>query len=138
MPHETQYRVYYEDTDAGGIMYYANFLKFAERGRTELLRTLGFENRSLRDEQKIGFVVRRVEIDYFKSALLDDLLSVKTDVKAVKNSSLVMAQSIFCRNDLLCSMDVVLVCVGEDFKACRMPDELKKAFANLEAQTHVS
>jgi acyl-CoA thioester hydrolase len=72
-------RVYYEDTDAGGVVYYANYLRFFERARTEWLRAIGFEQQLLRNEDGIVFAVRHVEIDYLKPAVLDDALQVEAD-----------------------------------------------------------
>lgn len=127
MKHKSEYRVYYEDTDAGGVVYYANYFKFAERGRTELLRATGFENSSIGETYGAGFVVRRLSADYIRPARLDDLLTVETDVETVKNSSFVMRQSIFCHNDLVFSLEVTLACIGRDFRPRRIPDDIKRA-----------
>lgn len=127
--HHFPIRIYYEDTDAGGIVYNANYLKFGERARTEMLREMGFENSALKNSKGILIVVRHIEADFFKPARLDDVLEVKTEVKSVKNTSLVMKQSIFCQKDLLFSMDVTLVCVdAEGFKPVRFPGDLKQGF----------
>lgn len=123
--HSVAYRVYYEDTDAGGVVFYANYLKFAERGRTELLRAAGLENRALFEEQGVLFVVRRLNADYLKPARLDDLLTVKTMVKAVNNASFDMNQAIFCHDSLIFSMDITLVCVNSDGRPVRLPDSLR-------------
>ncbi|HBR69634.1 MAG TPA: tol-pal system-associated acyl-CoA thioesterase [Rhodospirillaceae bacterium] len=129
MTHTIAIRVYYEDTDAGGVVYYANYLKFAERARTEFLREAGFENKSLRDDKGILLVVRHMEADYLKPARLDDLLRVETSVESMKNTYMVMKQSIFRENDLLFSMDVKLACIAaEGFKPVVFPVELKKGF----------
>ena len=123
-------RVYYEDTDAGGVMFYANHLKFAERGRTEYLRKLGFSNSALMAEQRVLFIVRRVEADYLKPARLDDLLTVQTALQTVKNSSFVMKQDIFRGEDHVCSLTVLLVCVGMDGKPVGIPAALRELFKN--------
>lgn len=123
--HTTTYRIYYEDTDAGGVVFYANYLKFAERGRTELLRAAGFENRELFEREGLLFVVRRLNADYLKPARLDDLLTVKTSVKAVNNASFEMKQAIFCHDCLLFSMDITLVCINSDARPVRVPESLK-------------
>ncbi len=121
-------RVYYEDTDAGGVVYYANYLKYAERGRTEYLRALGFENSALMETHGIAFMVRRVNIEYLASGRLDDLLRVETAVETVKNSSFLMKQSIFCHDRALCTLDVTLACVSlREGKPVRLPDEVKRA-----------
>lgn len=129
--HEIPVRVYYEDTDAGGIVFYANYLKYAERGRTELLRAAGLENRSILMEDGLLFVVRRVEADYLKPARLDDLLTVKTGVKTINNASFVMKQTIFCHDSMLFSMDVTLVCVTKEAKPVRVPDAIKQKLLNF-------
>lgn len=123
--HSIDFRVYYEDTDAGGVVYYANYLKFAERGRTELLREAGFENRTLHEREGVLFVVRRLNADYHRSARLDDLLRVKTSVKTVNNASFEMNQAIFRHDSLLFSMDITLVCINIEGKPVRLSEELK-------------
>lgn len=125
--HNMDIRVYYEDTDAGGIVFYANYLRFAERGRTEYLRQLGYENKSLMDAQGVIFVVRRVEADYMIPAYLDDMLRLETSVIELKNASFKMKQSLFRHNDLIFSADVILVCVDRAGKPTRLPDGLRKA-----------
>ncbi|GJL84727.1 MAG: acyl-CoA thioesterase YbgC [Micavibrio sp.] len=129
MTHTTDIRVYYEDTDAGGVVYNANYLKFAERGRTEYLRTIGFENKSLKESKGILLVVRHIEADYLKPGHLDDLLTVETSIESMKNTSIVMKQLVFREKDMLFSMDVTIVCVDADgLKPVRFPDDLKAGF----------
>lgn len=125
--HNIDIRVYYEDTDAGGIVFYANYLRFAERGRTEYLRDLGYENKSLMDKQGVIFVVRKVEADYLIPAYLDDMLRMETSVIELKNASFKMKQSLFRHNELIFSVDVILVCVDLAGKPVRLPDELRTA-----------
>lgn len=127
MTHSMDIRVYYEDTDAGGIVYYANYLKFCERGRTELLRCAGFENKPLMEREGFIFVVRHLVADYRASAFLDDILRVETSVAAVKNASFLMKQSVFRHNVQLFEMDVTLVCVGTNGKPVRLPEDVKRA-----------
>lgn len=129
MNHSMDIRVYYEDTDSGGVVYHASYLKFGERGRTEFLRSLGFENKKLQDDEGILFVVRRIESDYLAPARLDDHLTLKTQVKNVKNTSMIMNQSVYNQGNLVFSMDVTLVCVDTaNFKPARFPDDIKTAF----------
>jgi acyl-CoA thioester hydrolase len=128
--HTMDMRVYYEDTDAGGIVFYANYLRFAERGRTEYLSALGFENKSLMDNQGVIFVVRRVEADYMIPAYLDDMLRLETSVIEIKNASFKMKQSLFRHNDLIFSADVILVCVDRAGKPTRLPDQLRTKMLN--------
>lgn len=126
--HEIPVRVYYEDTDAGGIVYHASYLRFAERGRTELLRAAGFEHKNLLAEHGLLFIVRKMEIEYMAPARLDDKLTVKTSIIELKNASFLMNQSIFCHDVLVCSMVVTLVCVTKDIKPIRMPDDMRNKF----------
>ena len=138
MVHKTTFRVYYEDTDAGGIVYYANYLKFAERGRTELLRAAGHGNQSLMDGEGLLFIVRRVEADYLAPARLDDILTVETSVAELKKASFILKQSIFCHEVLVCSLTVTLVCVTKDIKPVRMPDSMRERlnpFLEIEKET---
>lgn len=125
--HSIDIRVYYEDTDAGGIVFYANYLRFAERGRTEYLRNLGFENKSLMDKQGVIFVVRKIEADYLMPGYLDDMLRLETSVLEMKNASFKMKQSLFRHNELIFSVDVILVCVDRAGKPVRLPDDLRTA-----------
>lgn len=122
-------RVYYEDTDAGGIVFYANYLKFAERGRTEFLRSAGFQNKKLMTDSGMLFVVRKVEADYHKPAFLDDMLTVVTEVVDIRNSSFAMKQTIFRDTVLICAMQVTLVCINLQGRPVRVPDNLKAALA---------
>lgn len=103
-----QIRVFYEDTDAGGIVYFANYQKFFERARTEWLRKLGV-NQQTYLEQNAGFVVRRLEMDNLASAKLDDLLTVKSRISQLKRASAVFEQEIYNQNEqLLCTTKVVV------------------------------
>lgn len=125
--HKIDIRVYYEDTDAGGIVYYANYLKFAERGRTEYLREKNLENRALMDKNGVLFVVRHIEADYLYPARLDDVIRVETGLAEIKNASFIMTQSIFCHDRLLFKMRVVLACVDGDAKLVKIPSVIKDA-----------
>jgi acyl-CoA thioester hydrolase len=96
-------RVYYEDTDAGGVVYYANYLKFFERARTEMLRAMGYEQDQLRANTGIIFVVRSVQVDYLRPALFNNLLQVSSDVTEAKKASLIFKQQINRGDELLCT-----------------------------------
>ena len=123
-----QVRVYWEDTDAGGVVYYANYLKFMERARSEWLRALGFDQNQLWNERGIVFVVRQATIEYLKPARYDDLLSVSARLKQASRASLVMSQTIE-RDELLGTAEVTLVCVNaQSFKPARIPDEMLQVF----------
>ena len=120
-------RVYWEDTDAGGVVYYANYLKFMERARSEWLRSLGFDQNQLRNEQGIVFVVRQATIEYLKPARYDDLLMVSAKLKQTGRASLVISQTIE-REDLLTTAEITLACVNaQSFKPVRIPDEMLQA-----------
>ena len=104
-------RVYYEDTDAGGVVYYANYLKFCERARTEWLRTLGVSQQALIDEQGLAFVVRSVQADYLASARLDDALEVVTRVAMLRRASILFEQQIMRGQELLFTTRVLLASI---------------------------
>lgn len=126
--HEISYRVYYEDTDAGGVMYHANHIKFCERGRTEFLRSLNMQNSDLYAENGVLFVVRKLEADYFKPAKLDDLLCVQTKLLTVKNTSFLMQQDLLKDGETLFSMKVLLVTINTSGKPTPLPDQVKNLF----------
>ena len=130
-PFRMHLRVYYEDTDAGGVVYYANYLAFMERARTEWLRSLGYENQQLLDEQGVVFAVRRAAVDYISPARLDDLLEVVVSLSRIKRASLVFEQQILRGDELLCKGEIMLVCVGlEDFKPTAIPDSIMQEINN--------
>lgn len=137
MSHSIDLRVYYEDTDAGGIVYHANYLKFAERGRTEYLRAAGFSNSGVQKEHGILFVVRKAETDYLLPAYLDDELTLETSIEFIKNSSFAMRQKLFRhKNDanpvLIADMLITLVCVDTiNYRPVRIPDFIKKSFDKI-------
>jgi acyl-CoA thioester hydrolase len=118
-------RVYFQDTDAGGVVYHASYVNFMERARTEWLRTHGYSNAGLMKEFGSVFVVRSLKLDYFKPALLDDLLDVTAQVKDIGRSRIALLQSV-CRDDeVLTEAEIHLVCVSlESFKPVRIPEVL--------------
>ena len=122
-----RFRVYYEDTDAGGVVFYANYLKFIERGRTEYLRDLGFDQGSLAKEKNIVFVVKSLSADYLSPAYLDDMIEVQTIIKSNKNASLVFSQKILSleKNTVLFNAEVKVVSVlKNNLKPCAVPQEI--------------
>jgi len=122
-----KFRVYYEDTDAGGVVFYANYLKFIERGRTEYLRELGFDQGSLANEKNIVFVVKSLSADYLLPAYLDDMIEVQTNIKLIKNASLVFTQKILNleKNTVLFNAEVKVVSVlKNNLKPCAVPQEI--------------
>ena len=129
--HSFKTRVYYEDTDAGGIVYYANYLKFAERARSEFLRCYGFSNSKMLDEDRIGVVVRHVDMDLMAPARLDDLLEIQTIVKTSKKASFSMQQTILKNGLTLVTIIVKLACIQIDSgRPVRIPDALQEILNN--------
>ena len=128
MKHTVQYRVYYEDTDAVGIMYHANFISFCERGRSELLRAIGYPASETLEKLGVGFVVRALNAQYLHMVRLDDFLTVETMVKGMKNTSFLMTQNILCGDTLAFTMDITLVCTDKNGKPARIPQELRDHF----------
>jgi acyl-CoA thioester hydrolase len=126
--HHIQARVYYEDTDAGGIIYHANYFKFAERGRTEFLRALGYDHHQVRIDHNLMLVVRHAEIDYRASGKLDDLLDIATEVSDLGNTSMTMKQTVRCGDRILAEMKIVIVAVSAIGKAVRIPPQLRQIF----------
>ncbi len=126
--HEFPVRIYYEDTDAGGIVYYANHLKFAERARTEFLRHLGFENSTFIRENGTFIVVRSLAADYIKPARLDDVVTVKTGLLSVSGASFDLSQIITKGEDILFKMSVTLVTMNSAGSPVRLPSILKDEF----------
>ena len=123
--HVTPVRVYYEDTDAGGIVYHSNYLKYAERARTEMMRDLsdGLYARMLGDG--MAFIVRRCAVDYAGSAKLDDLVEVHSRVLDVGGASLSAEQTVRRDGNRLVGMEVKLGCVGPDGRPARIPSDLR-------------
>jgi len=125
--HVIPVRVYYEDTDAAGIVYYANYLKFAERARSELMRDIGDQLYRRMLEDGMHFVVRRCVVDYLGVARLDDLLEVHSRMRVLRGASL-SAEQIIRRGDQdLVTMEVELACLGPGGRPARIPDELRTA-----------
>lgn len=128
MPHTSTFRIYYEDTDAGGIVYYANYLKFAERARTEWLRALGFSQDAMRRETGTSIVVRRCECEFIAPAKLDDKIVIETTLQELGKVRMTMQQTIKCEEKTLVTLQVDLACVNNTGKATRWPKVLTDAF----------
>ncbi len=120
--------VYWEDTDAGGIVYYANYLRYAERGRTELLRAIGIRQREFAAETGIVFAVRRVEAEYLAPARLEDRLDVVTRLVEIGGASVDMEQVIRRDGEDLVRMMIRIVCVNDRGRATRLPPVVARAF----------
>ncbi len=132
------YRVYYEDTDAAGIVYHANYLKFAERARTEWLRLLGFEQSRLMLEEKILFPVYHIEISFLSPAKLDDLLTFEIKILELKNVSMKLRQIIKCENRKLAELDVTIACVNLEKKPTRLPKRLYEVIHQILEESQVA
>ena len=118
-------RIYYEDTDAGGIVYYANYLKYAERARTEFLRHLGLNQEEMLKKDGKGFVVRNCNISYKSPAKLDDALNITCKVTEVKGVSLKMEQKLYRGENVLCEISITLVFLSlENMRPCKISPEI--------------
>ena len=121
-------KVYYEDTDAGGVVYYANYLKFLERARTEALVSLGFSNKKIKDEFGALIIVKSCNIDYKKSVYLEDELSIRSFVKSITKTSFIMNQFITRRDEIVVEAKIHLVFINEKGKPIKIPDNLFQDF----------
>ena len=117
-----QFRVYYEDTDLAGIVYYANYLKFIERARSEWVRNLGLDQNVLRKDHGIVFAVRKVEADYLKSAKFDELLLIRTELQKKTRVRLNFSQEIYRDNDLIFRASLVIVPLGVSGGLVKLPE----------------
>ena len=133
--HTWPLRVYYEDTDAAGVVYYANYLKFAERARTEMLHEANIDQMRLRDEQGVVFAVRACNADYQKPAKLGDEIVVETTVEKVGGASIVLRQSVLKDGVNLVVMQITLVCMHSDGRATRIPQEVRAVLQPMATTT---
>lgn len=125
-------RVFFQDTDAGGVVYHGSYVNFLERARTEWLRECyGYSNKGLMSEFGMVFVVRSLKLDYLKPALLDDLLAVSAQLKGVGRSRITLCQQVLRGEDILVEAEIHLVCVTIDnFKPVSVPEALRKQWKN--------
>ena len=128
--HELQLRVYYEDTDAGGIVHHANYLRFAERGRTEFLLSMLPELRQYMKENRLNIVARHIDVEYFSSARLNDTIRLITTASNVKNSSFVMQGEMFVGDRLVCRVKMTTVLISAEFKPVGLKEDMKKWITN--------
>ncbi len=129
--HENFYfklKVYYEDTDSGGVVYYANYLKFLERARTEALFSIGYSNKKLQKDFNLLIIVKSCNIEYRKSAYLEDELSVRSFVKSITKTSFFMNQIITKNKDVIVEAQVHLVFINKNGKPQKIPDEIYSKF----------
>ncbi len=126
MSHRFDVHVYYEDTDLAGIVYYANYLKFIERARTEYVREMGVDQLALKEDEGLVFAVRRIEADYLQPARFDDDLVVQTDVERASGARLVMRQVVTRDGEALFEALVTIVAVGANGQPARLPEILRR------------
>lgn len=129
MIHRFALRVYYEDTDLAGVVYYANYLRFIERARSEWVRGLGIDQSALKAARGIVFAVRRIEADYIRPARFDDALQVETRLGGLGGARLHLSQDVFRAGERLFAAQVVLVCVTDGGRAVRLPPEVRDALS---------
>lgn len=129
-PHRISIRVYWEDTDAGGIVYHSNYLNFMERGRTEFLRDLGVNQSELMVREGVAFTVRRMTISFDQPAVLDDLLMVETVVAEVGGASLRLEQKVTRSDQVLVTGEVTIACVGGG-RPKRLPGDIRALFLGV-------
>lgn len=122
-------RVYFEDTDAGGVVYYANYLKFAERARTEMMRAGGFDHVGIAGEYGLQIVVRSCAIDFLAPARLDDALEVRSRIVIMGGASFTIRQEVFRSDAMLARAEIRLACVDRSMRPARLPPALKRALA---------
>ena len=121
-------KIYYEDTDSGGVVYYANYLKFLERARTEALYSIGYSNKMIKNNFKSLIIVKSCNIEYKKSAYLEDELTVRSFVKSITKTSFFMNQEITRGNDQIVEAQVHLVFVNHEGKPVKIPDDIYSKF----------
>ena len=121
-------KVYYEDTDSGGVVYYANYLKFLERARTEALFSIGYSNKIIRDDLESLIIVKACNIEYKKSAHLEDELNIESHIITLKKTSLIMKQLIRLEKELISDAEIHLAFVNSNGKPEKIPDEIIKNF----------
>ena len=121
-------KVYYEDTDVGGVVYYSNYLKFLERARTEFLSSIGLSNKKLLNEYKTLIIVKSCNIEYLKSAKLEDKLKIYSSIESFRKASFIMLQNIKKDNDLIIKAKLKLVTVNQKGKPIKIPRVLEKEF----------
>jgi acyl-CoA thioester hydrolase len=132
-------RVYFEDTDAGGVVYHGNYLKFAERARTELMRAGGFDHSGLAKEHGVLIVVRDCTMEFIAPARLDDALEVRSEITTIGGASLSIRQEVFRPmpetggDKLLVRVELRLACIDREFRPARLPEALKRALSHTKA-----
>ena len=124
------FKIYYEDTDSGGVVYYANYLKFIERARAEMINELGFTLTTLLKDYDRLFLVKKIECDYIESCKLEDTLNVQSRVLVLKNASFVLEQNLLKQNKIIFRSKIVMVCVNSQGAPSKIPNELHSLMKN--------
>ena len=123
--HSMNIRVYYEDTDLGGVVYYANYLRFIERARSEWIREIGIDQIKMRDDEKIIFVVTKLKADYLVPAIFDDVLTIASKIKVVSPVRAYFYQNIYRGEELLFKAEVCVACTSMSGRVKRLPEKIK-------------
>ena len=123
--HSMNIRVYYEDTDLGGVVYYANYLRFTERARSEWIREIGIDQIKMRDDEKIIFVVTKLKADYLVPASFDDVLTIASKIKVVSPVRAYFYQNIYRGEELLFKAEVCVACTSMSGRVKRLPEKIK-------------
>ena len=123
-------KIYYEDTDAGGVVYYANYLKFLERARSEAIYSLGYTNSSILEQFGVLLIVKSCNIEYKKPARFEDTLEIISEIKSFTKTSFLMKQSISRNNEIISDAEIHLVSVDKNGKPSKIPEDLKKKLEN--------
>ena len=119
-------KVYYEDTDSGGIVYYANYLRFLERARTEALFSIGYSNQKIKEKFNSIIIVKSCNLNFIKPSRLEDKLDIFSEIVEVKNVSIKMKQDIFIKDNLILTADVHLATINKEGKPIKIPEKLKE------------
>ena len=125
MEFKSRFKVYYEDTDSGGVVYYANYLKFLERARTDAITSLDFSNNKLVEKFGIFIIVKSCNLNFLRPAKLEDNLNIISKVMEVKNVSIKMKQNIFVHDSMIVEAEILLASVNNEGKPSKLPDEFK-------------
>ena len=125
MEFKSRFKVYYEDTDSGGVVYYANYLKFLERARTDAISSLDFSNNKLIEKFGIFIIVKSCNLNFLRPAKLEDNLDIISKVIEVKNVSIKMKQNIFVNDSMIVEAEILLASVNNEGKLSKLPDEFK-------------
>ena len=124
------FKIYYEDTDSGGVVYYANYLKFIERARTEMINELGFTLTTLLKDYDRLFLVKKIECDYIEPCKLEERLNIQSKVLVLKNASFELEQNILKQNKIIFRSKIVMVCVNSQGAPSKIPNELHSLMKN--------